>query len=75
MMIKKILFSALIALVFLPVKSFPQQENANEVILASGDTIQIQALILSDISSKIEEINLSLSKIDGRLNDDSDLQK
>ena len=47
MMIKKILFTALIALVFLPVKAFPQKENVNEVILASGDTIQIQALILS----------------------------
>lgn len=75
MMITRLLFTAFIALIFLPLKAFPQKENANEVVLASGDTIQIQALILSDISSKIEEISLSLSKIDGRISDDSDLQK
>ncbi len=74
MSVKK-LFPFLLFFVLLnTVLAVPQNKNENTVVLGSGDTIQIQALALSDISLKIEETSLSLNKINTRLKDNSELE-
>lgn len=75
MSVKKLIPILLFALLFKTVMAVPQNNNDNRLILGSGDTIQIQALALSDISIKIEEISLSISKINTRLKNNSELEK
>ena len=65
----------LFILLFKTVIAAPQDNNDNTVIVGSGDTIQIQALALSDISLKIEEISISLNKINGKLKNNSKIEK
>ncbi|MCD4665484.1 MAG: mechanosensitive ion channel [Bacteroidales bacterium] len=43
------------------------------MILASGDTLQIQPILLSEISTKIEEINNKINKINDKLQPDPKL--
>ncbi len=74
MSVKKLISFLLFFVLLNTALAVPQNKNENTVVLGSGDTIQIQALALSDISLKIEETSLSLNKINTRLKDNSELK-
>jgi len=74
MLVKKLIPILLSITLFQTALAVPQDKNENTVILGSGDTLQIQALALSDVSLKIEEISISLNKINERLKDDSEIE-
>ncbi|OQX78789.1 MAG: hypothetical protein B6D61_04710 [Bacteroidetes bacterium 4484_249] len=53
----------------------PAQNKDNIFITNSGDTIQIKPLLLSEISTKIEEMSIRINKINDKLKPDEELVK
>jgi small-conductance mechanosensitive channel len=76
MILKKPSLFLLLALAFQAVLlASPQEKDDTRLVLNSGATITIQPLKLSKISTKIEEVSISLNKLIKKLNDDSELEK
>jgi small-conductance mechanosensitive channel len=75
MILKKSITFLFLVIVFQTIFANPQDKDENKLILNSGDTITIQVLKLSEISSQIEEISIILNKLDSKLKDNSEIEE